>query len=869
MQKSVRLPKSVIPLAYHLKLKPDLENLTFSGTESIEVNILKKTKKITLHAKELDIETAEFVLKNPPKQRKKSRTPASANTTKANFAKIVYEKDKETVTFYFSKTFFGKGKLVLFFKGILNENMRGLYKSHYFLNDQKHYLATTQFEATDARMAFPCFDEPNQKAIFHVSLIVPNSKSAISNTLPISVLEHEQGYKIINFAPTPKMSTYLLTFIVGDFEYIEKKSKKGVMIRVHTTPGKIHQAKFALEVTEKFLDFYEKYFDIPYPLNTLDIIAVPDFDAGAMENWGAVTFRESAILVDEVNSATANRQWVALVIAHELAHQWFGNLVTMEWWTHLWLNEGFASYIEYLAVDKIFPDWEVWEQFLINDHDVALVLDGLKNTHPIEIPVHHPNEISEIFDAISYSKGAAIIKMLAEYLGEKDFRDGLRYYLKKHSYKNTETIHLWQAFEKISKKPIEKIMRNWTNLSGYPIVSASEQNNKLFLSQERFFSSALSKNKNIEKIIWPIPVIFGNNKTQSKILFKTKNQGVSLNFKNYAWLKININESGFFRTKYSKTLLEKLKSPISEKLLSSIDRLGIIRDLFSLAEAGNISVVEVLEFLSAYQKEDSYIVLAEIAAGLSRLKNIFYQDIKQDKIEKYILIFFSDLATGLTWDKKKEEGHTTTLLRSIVLSLVGRNGHKKIITEARVKFSKIKAGEYISPDIRSVVYNIVAHNGSKKDFEVMLKMYQKENLHEEKSRLGRAMGYFQNKDILREVCSFALSNDVRSQDTVSILSNVCTNPLGREIWFSAVKNNWDLLMRRYGGGGHTISQLIMAMGVNTNQKIFINLKKFFQKHEVPGAKRSLEQVFEKIENNILWRKRDSKKLKSFLENYSL
>src|SRR3989338_2086054 len=425
-KENVRLEKFIVPERYDIQLKPDLKNFTFEGVETILLTVSRKTRAITLHSKDLEIETAAVLI---------GRDKV--------FSKISYNEKRETATFTFSKLIpKGKLKLTIVFTGVLNDKMRGFYRSQYNVGQKEYHMATTQFEATDARRAFPCFDEPAHKSVFHVSLIVEKGKTAISNTLPVSVLEHEAGYEIIKFSPTPKMSTYLLVFIVGDFEYIEKKSSKGVIMRVYTTPGKKHQAGFALSCAVKTLEFYEKYFDIPYPLNTLDMIAIPDFTSGAMENWGAITYRESALLVDEEHSSTSNKQWVALVIAHEIAHQWFGNLVTMEWWTHLWLNEGFASYIEYLSVDKLFPKWDIWTQFSTNELGTALRLDSLLHTHPIEIPVHHPDEIGEIFDEVSYSKGASIIRMLADYIGEKNFRDGLRYYLKKHSYKNTETAHL-------------------------------------------------------------------------------------------------------------------------------------------------------------------------------------------------------------------------------------------------------------------------------------------------------------------------------------------------------------------------------------------------------------------------------------------
>ncbi|MFN4181171.1 MAG: M1 family metallopeptidase, partial [Candidatus Paceibacteria bacterium] len=402
----VRLATHVIPLEYDIELHPDLENFTFSGKETIKIKITKPEKKLTLHSKEIEIETVSVEIKKDKL-----------------FGTISYQEASETAIFSFPKVLNpGTYTLHITFRGILNDKMRGFYRSSYVYEGKVHHLATTQFEATDARRAFPCFDEPVHKSIFHVSLIVPRGQTAISNTLPVTKIEHESGFEVVRFAPTPKMSTYLLAFLVGNFEYIEAKTKRDVLVRVYTTPGKKHQADFALECAVKTLEFYEEYFDITYPLNTLDMIAIPDFASGAMENWGAITYRESMLLVDKDKTATANKQWIALVIAHELAHQWFGNLVTMEWWTHLWLNEGFASYIEYLAVDKLFPRWDIWTQFANHDFGVALRLDALEHTHAIEIPVHHPDEIGEIFDAVSYSKGASVIRMLAQYLGEEKFR---------------------------------------------------------------------------------------------------------------------------------------------------------------------------------------------------------------------------------------------------------------------------------------------------------------------------------------------------------------------------------------------------------------------------------------------------------------
>ena len=563
-----------------------------------------------------------------------------------------------------------------------------------------------------------------------------------------------------------------------------------------------------------------------------------------MENWGAVTYRESALLVDEKHSSKVNKQWVALVIAHELAHQWFGNLVTMEWWTHLWLNEGFASYIEYLAVDKLFPEWDIWTQFATNDLGVALRLDALESTHPIEVAVRHPSEISEIFDEVSYSKGASIIRMLADYLGEADFRDGLRHYLKKHSYKNTETLHLWEAFEKISKKPVKAMMHNWTSRPGYPVVRVSLKNGELILSQERFFASPVSKKKSKDKTLWQVPILITDQE----------------------FIKINAGETGFYRTAYSKELLEGLREPVENKTLSPRDRLGIIRDLFALAESGDIPTTNALEFLTAYKNEDNYTVWVELATGLARLEQLLAKSKHKDKLERIIVELFSPLLEKLGWDQKPKESHSDNLLRRLAIRTAGQAGDKKIITEAKKRFEKLQKGTHLDPDIRIAVYTVVATYGGMHEYSTFIKMYKEEALHEEKNRIGVALGDFRDPKILERVCEFALSTDVRIQDTASILSGVAMNPYGRDIWWNFVRKNWKELVNRYAEGGTILARIIKAINNSAEEKHFKSFKKFFQTHDAPGAKRAVEQVLERLEGNIAWLKRDKKNIEKYLTN---
>jgi puromycin-sensitive aminopeptidase len=845
--KSVRLTHTVVPIQYDIRIKPDLTNFTFEGIETIRISILEKTNAITLHSKELEIETAEI----------------SIGKEKVFAKKIAYDEKKETITFTFPQMIpVGNIKLTLVFAGILNDNMRGFYKSSYVVDGKTKHLATTQFEATDARRAFPCFDEPAHKAVFHVSLIVSKGQTAISNTLPVNVSEHSVGYDLIRFSPTPKMSTYLLAYIVGEFEYIKGTTKNGTLVRVFTTPGKLHQAVFALDCSIRTLEFYEDYFAIKYPLPVLDMIAIPDFSAGAMENWGAVTYRESMLLIDEKNSSIVSRQWVALVIAHELAHQWFGNLVTMEWWTHLWLNEGFASYIEYLAIDKLYPQWDIWTQFLAHDFNTGLKLDGLKHTHPIEVEVHHPDEISEIFDAVSYSKGASVIRMLAGYLGEKDFRDGLRYYLKKYSYKNTETVDLWHAFEHVSRKSVAHMMHGWTSNAGYPVVSVSEKNSVLSLSQHRFYSNPRSRAKTKETV-WSIPIQLQNKKDTNTILFSSAKTTVKVSS---LPVKINSGEISFFRTAYSRELLSQLYDQVQNKILPPVDRLGIIRDLFALSLSGDSATTDLFTFLPAYSTEDNYVVWLEIIGGLSKIESLLAHTKNTEQLHRYIRTLCEPLYLKLGHEKKKGENHFDTLLRPLIFSRLGRSGHGGVIAQAKKYFALIKKGIHVDPDIRGPVYSIVASVGGRTEYNALIALYKKETLHQEKNRIGMSLGNFSDATILKDVCEFAFSAHVRTQDTIGILSSVGSSHSGRTVWFSFVKKEWKTILSRYGSGGHTISSLVTAVSNSGDIKVLTQFKKFFATQKVPGADRAVKQVIENIEANILWFDRDSASVLKLLKS---
>jgi len=499
-----RLPTDVIPVNYNLRLTPCLSNFIFDGYQDIQVKVNEATTKIVMNCVDITIDSVSYVSKDG-----QNLKPAAVD----------FSPDHETVTLTFpEKLNQGTGTLSMDFKGELNDKMKGFYRSKYLKNGETKYTAVTQFESTDARRCFPCWDEPALKASFDATLVVPKDLVALSNMNVISENEsvEDSAKKVVKYATTPIMSTYLLAFVVGEYDFIEKITSDGIKVRVYTPLGKSAQGAFALDVAVQALGYYQDYFGISYPLNKMDLIAIADFTAGAMENWGLVTYRETALLIDEDSSSASTRQWVALVVCHELAHQWFGNLVTMEWWTHLWLNEGFASFMEYLATDHCHPSYKIWTQFITHDLVRAMDLDALDNSHAIEIPVGHPDEIDEIFDAISYSKGASVIRMLHDWIGAESFKKGLHKYLTKFSYKNAFTEDLWEALGEASGKPVGKVMSTWTSKMGYPVVdvsliSSTDHSVTLSLSQSKYSANPSSSQGKADDSLWSIPLNFSTS----------------------------------------------------------------------------------------------------------------------------------------------------------------------------------------------------------------------------------------------------------------------------------------------------------------------------------------------------------------------
>jgi puromycin-sensitive aminopeptidase len=856
---AVTLPTSVVPRKYQLKLQPDFGKFTFQGEETIDIEAAQTTSEIVLNSAEIEVQSAILL-------RDGSESPATS---------ISYDKERESVTLTFSQPVtVGAAQLKLLFTGELNDKLRGFYRSQYTdANGDTRYLATTQFEATDARRAFPCWDEPERKASFEVILVIPEDMAAVSNTPIIEESLPWSGLKAVRFAETPVMSTYLLAFIVGDLTYIEKQAATGTRVGVWTTRGKEEQGRFALDTSVKLLSFFNDYFGIPYPLEKLDHIAIPDFAAGAMENWGAVTYRETALLVDPQNSSAGTRQRVAEVVAHEMAHMWFGDLVTMQWWDDLWLNESFASWMGTKAVDWLVPEWQMWTQFVNMDTNRALSLDGLKNSHPIEQEVKDPAEVSQLFDAISYSKGASVIRMLEQFLSPEVFRRGLHRYLSAHQYRNARTEDLWTALEEESQQPVTSIMGTWTGQMGYPVLEVdgrpADDSLELTLSQERFVYYRLLGEEEPDSTIWQAPVwITGSEPARPTSLVMYERQ-TRVDLKPppapQGWFKVNSQQTGFFRVNYSTEDWERLVPPIRSLALPATDRLGIQNDAYALSRAGLLPVTQFLSLAQAYQNENDASVWSDLASNLKEIDMLTSDEPYYDAFRAFARDLFHPVAQRVGWEARTGEGHLDALLRSTVLSQAGNYQDSEILHQAVTRFnSYLRDPDSLPPDLRGVVYSLAAQAGDRSTYGQLWDLERKAQLQEEKVRLLLSLARFAQPELLQDTLQKSLSSDVRSQDTITLVSAVAANTRGRDLAWGFVKDNWAEFDRRYGGGGFGLMRLVSICGNFASADKLTDVESFFQEHPAPAAERTIRQSLERIRLNTAWLDRNRSELAQWL-----
>ncbi|XP_050285452.1 aminopeptidase M1-like isoform X1 [Quercus robur] len=854
-----RLPKFAIPTSYDLYIKLDLTACTFSGTVQVNLNIIEHTKFLVLNVLELDVHQVWF-------------TNSNHQTYKPCDVVVLDGEDEILVLGFDEVLSVGDGVLGIEFSGSLNPHLKGLYKCTYVDGGVKKNMAVTQFEAVDARRCFPCWDEPALKATFRIRIDVPSELTALSN-MPIADERLNENIKTVYFEESPVMSTYLVGVVVGVFDHIEETTADGIKVRVYCPVGKSDKGKFALNLAVKALDIFTRYFSTPYPLPKLDMVAVPEFSGGAMENYGLITYRENILLYDDLLSSANMKQFLTIVVSHEVAHHWFGNLVTMEWWSHLWLNEGFATWISYMATDIIFPEWKIWTQFLRQTAD-GLRMDAMEQSHPIEVEVHHARSIEEIFDDISYKKGSAVIRMLQGYLGDDMFQKSLSLYIKRYAGKNAKTEDLWCVLSEESGLQINSMMDDWTKKNGYPVISVKSKDDILEFEQSQFLSSGLCGDG-----LWivPITVSIGSYIKCKTFLLEKKSQKLDLselvhsphqnkstfNEKNeekcdeHFWVKVNIEQSGFYRVKYEDKLAARLRKAIESNCLSATDKFGILDDTYALCVACEQPLSSLLSLMDVYRKELDFIVLSKLINVCYKVVEIsgdaipdLVNDLKQFFIN---LLLFSSEKSG--WESIPGESHLNALLRGEVFLALVTFGHDKTNKEAVQRFQALLNDQntpLLSADTRKAAYIAVLLNTSttnRNGFESLLKLYREADTVQEKEPLLRCIASCPDPNIVLEALNFMLSEEVRDQDILYVLAGLRSE--GREVAWRWLKENWDLIFSKYGAILlHQFITYILTLFCS-NEKAE-EIEEFFVSRVHPSFTRNLKQSIEEIRLKARW-----------------
>lgn len=658
---------------------PLLNRQSLTASRRIDCEITEPTKEIVLNTLELKLHNAKLVLDQTKSSQEISSTTFSYDE-KAQRATITFDQELPV-----SK----KASLTVGFEGIMNGEMAGFYRSKYKpvvepaksvpTDGDWHYMFSTQFESCDARRAFPCFDEPNLKATFDFEVEIPEDQVALSNMPVKDTKPTKDGWKMVSFDTSPVMSSYLLAWAIGDFEYIEQLTDrryngKQIPVRVYTTRGLKHQGEWALQHAPKIIDYFSEIFDIDYPLPKSDLLAVHEFTHGAMENWGLVTYRTTMVLYDEKTSDARYKNSVAYVVAHELAHQWFGNLVTMDWWDELWLNEGFATWVGWHAIDHLHPEWQVWAQFVNEGMESAFRLDGIRASHPIHVPVRDALDINQIFDHISYLKGCSAIRMLANHLGVETFLKGVSNYLKAHQYGNAKTKALWDALSEASGQKVDEIMHPWISKIGHPVLTVAEEPGQISVKQTRYLSSGDVKPED-DTTTWWVPLGLEGKKGQSGV------QALSLTQKEETirdidddFYKLNSGATGFYRVNYPPARLAKLSTQLDR--LSTEDKIAIIGSTGDLAFSGAGTTPALLSFLQGFTQEKHALVWSQVLDSIGQVKSVFGEDEEIRKgLEKFTLKLIDQKVKEYGFDFPDGEDYLTVQLRKALISSAVANHH--------------------------------------------------------------------------------------------------------------------------------------------------------------------------------------------------
>ncbi|KAG6024767.1 hypothetical protein E4U41_001688 [Claviceps citrina] len=871
------LPDNVRPAHYNVSLRDlDFTNWTYRGTVTIESEIVKPTRQVVINTLELKLTHAKVVV---------DQTRSSQAVESTSFS---YDERAQRATMAFDQELpvSKRASVVIGFEGIMNNEMAGFYRSKYKptvtpaksvpRDEEWHYMLSTQFESCDARRAFPCFDEPNLKATFDFEIEVPADQVALSNMPVKDIRPTKDGWQLVSFETSPVMSTYLLAWAVGDFEYLEQLTDrryngKQIPVRVYTTRGLKEQGRWALQHAPKVIDFFSEIFDIDYPLPKSDLLAVHEFTHGAMENWGLVTYRTTQVLFDDKTSDARFKNAIAYVVAHELAHQWFGNLVTMDWWDELWLNEGFATWVGWYAVDHLHPDWQVWAQFVNEGMEAAFRLDGIRASHPIHVPVRDALDVNQIFDSISYLKGCSAIRMLANHVGVETFLKGVSNYLKAHAYGNAKTKALWDALGEASGQDVNALMGPWISKIGHPVVTVAEEPGQISVKQSRFLSTGDVKPED-DTTTWWVPLGLEGKKAESGV------SALSLGKKEETiggidddFYKLNSGATGFYRVNYPPARLAKLASQLDR--LSTEDKIAIIGSTADLAFAGNSTTPALLSFLQGFGDEKHPLVWTQVLDSIASVKSVFSEDKDIKKgLEKFTLKLISGKARAVGWDAAAEEGYLETIQRKRILGTAVSNGHAEVTEEALKRFNAWNddaEANPIPPSLRLPVWSAAVKNDTARAVEILKREWFTTKSIDGKLLCLNALSAPEDEQILKDLVAFNFNtgppdNANNAADMHVLGMGLGGNPVGRRVQWEFMKANWDACVAKLGNPIVLDRFVRVSLGGFTDGAALEDVEAFFADKDTKSFDRTLETVKDKIRGRAAYRARDGDGLREWL-----
>ncbi len=829
-----RLPTTVVPSAYRLRLEPDLESASFIGRVEIDVVVAEPTSTVVLNAHQLELDAPSVRADDGP-------------TTQGT---VTLDENLQRATLAFPTALaVGSHTVSLTFRGVLNDELAGFYRSTFEDEDgTTHTIATTQFEMTDARRAFPCFDEPAFKATFDVTLIATRDMTAFSNSAPVSERTLEDGRREIQFAPTMRMSTYLVAFIVGPFEQTATRDVDGVPLSVVYRAGKHHLTDFAREVGEFALRAFEEYFGIPYPGDKVDLVAIPDFAPGAMENLGCVTFREAELLVDATTASQNELVRIASVIAHELAHMWFGDLVTMSWWEGLWLNEAFATFMSYVCLDRFRPEWKMWVRFA-SERETGMLLDSVHVTRPIEFPVRSPAEALAMADPITYQKGSSVLRMLEQYLSPDTFRDGIRHYLRTHSYGNTVTDDLWASLEAVSGRPVGEIMTTWIHQGGHPIVSVDAS----ALAQQPFeLGPALGDSAIGDHWLVPIverPLASGDSTTQ---LLREGREPLMC----AAPVLVNAGGAGVYRTSYAPEQLSAVVEHLGS--LSEIERAVLVGDTTALAFAGHRTVADVLAIASRLGTE----VEPQVWEAVDRLLDFLDRTVTEPQrplLAAKVRVLMGPLFAKLGWSPEAGEDPRAQVLRATLIRRLGTTGEDTEVRKEAVR--RFDLGQ-LEGDLATSVVAVVAGLNRPGDYEEMIRRFKSAQDPQTERRYQNGIAAFTDASLIMRAYADAFEV-FRLQDAPIVIFQLMSNRVGGlEVW-SAISNDWEATVERVPMSLHFALGIGLIFQVS-DRDVVAEVAEFHRQHVLPAGQRLIDQALEWFAASSMLAEREGPTLASAL-----